>query len=90
MAHRDDERAAAHIYRRRSGGLWQVLGGGLPEPLDSFPYALAMHSRTLFAGLRDGRICRSDDPGKHWLQLSIHGDAPPRIPALAPLNRMAQ
>ncbi len=84
LAHRS-ERAEAHIYRWRDGGPWKVLAGGLPEPLDSFPYALLINSTSLFAGLSDGRIYRSDDRGDHWSQLSIHGDAPSCVLALASL-----
>jgi hypothetical protein len=87
LAHQSDKSAEAHIYRWRSGGPWETLGGGLPEPLDSFPYALAMNSGSLFAGLGDGRIFRSDDRGENWSQLSIHGDAPTRVVALTPLQR---
>lgn len=83
LAHQCDKSAEAHIYRRRSGGPWEALGGGLLQPLDSFPYALAMTSKSLFAGLRDGRIYRSEDRGERWSQLSIHGDAPSRIVAFA-------
>jgi hypothetical protein len=44
--------------------------------LNSFPYALATSSSSLFAGLRDGRIYRSDDRGDHWEKLDIGGDPP--------------
>lgn len=86
VAHQSDNCAEAHIYRWRSGGPWETLHGGLPQPLDSFPYALAMNSRTLFAGLRDGRIYQSEDRGEHWSQLSIRGDAPSRVAALLPIT----
>lgn len=82
MAHQSDKSAEAHIYRWHSGGPWEPLGSGLPHPLDSFPYALAMNSRWLFAGLRDGRIYHSEDRGTRWSQLSIRGDAPSRVVAL--------
>ncbi|MCC7084020.1 MAG: hypothetical protein IT427_03310, partial [Pirellulales bacterium] len=83
VAHQSDTSAQAHIYRWRSGGPWETLGGGLPEPLDSFPYALAMNSKLLFAGLRDGRIYQSEDRGEHWSQLPIRGDVPSRVVALS-------
>lgn len=86
LAHQSDKSAEAHIYRWRSGGPWEALGGGLPEPLESFPYALAMNSSSLFAGLRDGRIYQSEDRGEHWSQLAIHGDVPSRVVALTLLN----
>ncbi len=84
LAHRSAGSAEAHIYRWQGGGPWETQGGGLPEPLDSFPYALTMISASLFAGLGDGRIYRSEDRGAQWSQLSIHGDTPSRIVALAP------
>lgn len=90
LAHQGNENAEAHIYRWHADGRWEALGGGLPEPLDRFPYALAMDSGSLFAGLGDGRIYRSEDRGGHWAQLSIHGDAPPRVVALTPLNWKTQ
>jgi len=34
--------ALGTIGRAHRHGPWRPLGGGLPEPLDSFPYALAM------------------------------------------------
>jgi len=82
LAHHSDKNAEAQIYRWHGRGSWEALGGGLPEPVDSFPYALAMNSGSLFAGLRDGRIYRSKDRGEHWSQLTIHGDAPSRVVAL--------
>lgn len=83
LAHQNDKSAKTHIYRWRGVGPWEVLGGGLPEPLDSFPYALASNSGALFAGFGDGRIYRSLDGGEHWLQLPIHGAVPSRIVALS-------
>jgi hypothetical protein len=79
LAHYGSENADAYIYRWRGAGPWQPLGGGLPQPLDSFPYILAMTSDSLFAGLGDGRIYRSDDRGEHWNQLDVHGEAPGRV-----------
>ena len=53
-----------------------MLGGGLPQPLVGFPYALAADSGSLFAGLGDGRIYRSQDRGDHWAQLDLGPDPP--------------
>ena len=88
LAHRSEQGAEAHIYRWRNGGPWEALSGGLPEPVDSFPYALAMHANVLLAGLGDGRIYRSDDRGEQWSQVLIDGDVPSRIVALAPIHTM--
>jgi hypothetical protein len=86
LAHRSDESAQASIYRWRREGPWEALAGGLPEPLDSFPYALLMHSSLLFAGLGDGRIYWSEDRGEHWSQLPVEGDAPSSVLALIPFH----
>jgi photosystem II stability/assembly factor-like uncharacterized protein len=82
LAHYGSENADAYIYRWRGTGPWQQLRGGLPQPLDSFPYALVMNSDSLFAGLGDGRIYRSDDRGDHWTQLTVHGERPECVLAL--------
>ena len=82
LAHYGEQNAEAHVYRWRGGGPWESLGGGLPQPLDSFPYALAMDASTLIAGLGDGRIYRSEDRGDHWEQLAVSGHPPSRILAL--------
>jgi hypothetical protein len=86
LAHHSDGSAEAHIYRWRGDGPWEALAGGLPQPLCRFPYALAMNSGSLFAGLRDGRIYQSEDRGDHWSPLSIHGDTPSCVLALTPLH----
>ena len=74
----------ARIYRWRDGGPWQSLAGGLPEPLDSMPYALAAADGRLFAGLADGRIYSSADGGDSWERLPLEGAAVTRLLALAP------
>jgi photosystem II stability/assembly factor-like uncharacterized protein len=79
LAHYGDESARACIYRWRGGGPWEPLAGGLPQPLDSFPYALAMRSDLLYAGLGDGRIYQSADRGQHWVLLDIRGEPPERV-----------
>jgi photosystem II stability/assembly factor-like uncharacterized protein len=86
LAHYGGQSAEAYIYRWRAGGPWQPLGGGLPRPLDSFPYALAMGPDGLFAGLGDGRVYRSDDRGDHWEQLQIRGDLPDGVQVLVTLS----
>jgi len=66
--------AQAHICRWRGKGPWQALGGGLPQPLNSMPYALASLSGRLYAGLSDGTIYVSYDAGEGWKRLTLSGD----------------
>jgi photosystem II stability/assembly factor-like uncharacterized protein len=75
--------AQAFIYRWRGGGPWEALDGGLPQPLDSMPYALAFAGQALYAGLADGRLFASQDGGDSWSPLVAEGDQPPSILALA-------
>jgi hypothetical protein len=51
----------------------------LPQPLDSFPYALAFVGRQLYAGLGDGRIYASQDAGEHWEPLRLRSEALERV-----------
>lgn len=78
--------AQAYIYRWRGQGPWQALDGGLPQPLDSMPYALAHIGGRLFAGLSDGRVYLSDDAGESWRSLRLQGDPLPSVLALAGLE----
>src|SRR5439155_22771232 len=64
----------ARIYRRRGGGPWQPLTGGLPDPLPAMPYALLATDGRLFAGLADGRLWESRDQGDAWTVLQLGGD----------------
>jgi hypothetical protein len=82
LAHYGAESAEACLYRWRGTGPWQQLGGGLPQPLDSFPYVLAMTSDSLFAGLGDGRIYQSDDRGDQWQLLNVGGESQDCVLAL--------
>ncbi|MGH2993329.1 MAG: WD40/YVTN/BNR-like repeat-containing protein [Solirubrobacterales bacterium] len=77
--------AEAHMYRWRGEGPWERLTGGLSDPLDSMPYALAAADGALFAGFANGEIHRSDDRGDSWRSLPLEGDTPERILALVPL-----
>jgi hypothetical protein len=86
MAHDGRRNAEAYVYRWCGGGPWHPLGDGLPQPLDSFPYALAADSQNLFVGLGDGRVYWSKNRGDGWEQLIIHGEAPRRILAMAVRN----
>jgi photosystem II stability/assembly factor-like uncharacterized protein len=81
-AHRPG-RAEAYVYRWRGAGPWEALNGGLPQPLDSMPYALLARDGRLFAGLRDGRLYESRDGGDTWTQLELTGERLPRVLALA-------
>ena len=73
----------ALLYRRRGQGVWQPLGGGLPEPLPSMPYAIVAAEGRLFAGLADGGIWASDDRGDSWIALRLQEDTLPSLVALA-------
>jgi hypothetical protein len=77
--------AEAHLYRWQGDGPWERLTEGLPDPLDSMPYSLTTAAGTLFAGLADGEIWRSDDRGESWRALALEGDSLERVLALAPL-----
>jgi photosystem II stability/assembly factor-like uncharacterized protein len=79
--------AEAHLYRWEGEGPWERLTVGLPDPLDSMPYALAFAGDSLVAGLADGRVFLSDDRGARWAPIALEGDGLGRIAALAPLPR---
>ncbi len=70
-AHGEDN-AQAHIFRSVGGAPWEKLIGGLPQPLNSMPYAL-LTDRTasghLYAGLSNGEVWFSEDYGDHWKKL---------------------
>ena len=72
-AHRGHD-AGAGIYRSRDGGAWERLGGGLPQPLDTLPYALVTPPAApghLYAGLGGGEIWHSPDHGDTWTWLPL-------------------
>jgi hypothetical protein len=71
----------AHLYRRRDGG-WDVLAGGLPDPLPSMPYALVASGDRLFAGLADGELWESRDRGDTWARCELLGESLGRLLAL--------
>jgi photosystem II stability/assembly factor-like uncharacterized protein len=77
--------AEAHLYRWEGEGPWERLTEGLPDPLDSMPYALAFAGDSLVAGLADGRVFLSDNRGASWAPVALDGAALGRIAALAPL-----
>jgi photosystem II stability/assembly factor-like uncharacterized protein len=78
--------AEAHLYRWEGDGPWKRLTEGLPDPLDSMPYALAFAGDALVAGLADGRVFISDDRGASWAPVALDGAGPERIAALAPVR----
>jgi hypothetical protein len=66
--------AQARIYRSRGGSDWERLGGGLPDPLDAFPYALLTDPAApghLYAGLADGTVWFTPDHGDAWERLPV-------------------
>lgn len=65
--------ARARIYRRRGTGPWTPLSGGLPDPLDSMPYALLHTGRRLYAGLKNGQFYATGNDGDTWSRLDVHG-----------------
>ena len=67
-------RAEAYVYRWEGDGPWRPLAGGLPQPLDSMPYALAAGRDELYAGLADGRLFVSRDRGDSWSVVDVDGD----------------
>jgi photosystem II stability/assembly factor-like uncharacterized protein len=73
----------AAVYVRQGEDAWERLGGGLPEPLDSLPYALVADGDGIYAGLADGAIYASDNRGTSWQRLRIAGAAPSRVSAMA-------
>jgi photosystem II stability/assembly factor-like uncharacterized protein len=73
----------ARIYRRRGGELWQLLKGGLPEPLPAMPYALVATDGRLFAGLADGQLWESRDRGDSWTPLRLESNSVTALVALA-------
>lgn len=79
--------AEAHLYRWQGEGPWRRLTAGLPDPIDSMPYALAiLPGGALIAGLADGRLYRSDDRGESWREVELEGDGLPSVTALAPVQ----
>jgi hypothetical protein len=78
-----DGNPEAHIYRRRAGASWEVLMGGLPDPLPAMPYALAAVDGRVVAGLCNGELWQKGDRGESWQPCTLAGDPPSRGHALA-------
>ena len=69
-----ENNAQAFIFRN-DGDRWQRLGGGLPQPLDSMPYALLTDPGApghIYAGLSNGNIWHGSEYGDYWEQLPIN------------------
>ena len=80
-----DATADAGVYRWRGDGPWVRMAGGLPEPLDDMPYALASGGGRLFVGVRSGAIMESDDRGDRWGQLQVAGASLTGLRVLIPV-----
>jgi hypothetical protein len=67
--------AQAYIFRSVGGASWEKLTGGLPQPLDSMPYALVTDRSAaghLYAGLANGDVWFSENYGEHWEKLPFN------------------
>ncbi len=82
-AHDTDRRSEAYLYRRRRDEPWRALDGGLPQPLDEMPYALAFAGERLFAALRNGELWASADRGDSWQAQRLTGEPVTGLNALA-------
>jgi hypothetical protein len=70
-----DGKAKASIFRCVGGAGWELLVGGLPEPLDYMAYALVTDPSApghLYAGLSNGQIWHTIDYGDSWTQLPLN------------------
>jgi photosystem II stability/assembly factor-like uncharacterized protein len=67
--------ADSAVYRWSADGRWEQVEG----PLDSHVYALVSADGSLFAGLGDGTLLRSDDRGETWHDI---GERVERVTAL--------
>lgn len=70
-----DGRANAAIYRSSGGAAWEMLGGGLPQPLNYMAYALLTDPTApghLYAGLSNGDVWHSIDYGDRWQKLPFN------------------
>jgi hypothetical protein len=74
--------AQAHLYRWQGEGPWERLSGGLPDPLDSMPYALVATDGAVYAGLANGEIWRGTERGERWERLPLEGEGLDAVLAL--------
>jgi hypothetical protein len=78
--------ARAVIYRSRAGGPWTSLSGGLPTPLDGFPYSLLTDPASpghLYAGLSTGQAWFTPDHGDSWTLLPF--ELPRTLHSMTPI-----
>lgn len=69
-----EHHAQATIVRAIGGALWQTLTGGLPQPLNSMPYALLTDLAApghVYTGLSNGEVWHSTDYGETWHRLPV-------------------
>jgi len=67
-----ENNAQASIVRSVGGAPWQLLTGGLPQPLNHMPYALLTVPAApghVYAGLSNGEVWHSTDHGDSWHKL---------------------
>lgn len=67
--------ADAAIYCWSADGPWEQVGGGLPESLNGYPFALAITEDALYAGLRDGSVWAGRDRAERWERLDARGES---------------
>lgn len=70
-----EHHARAAIVRSIGGTSWQRLTGGLPQPLNSMPYALLTDPTApghVYAGLSNGEVWHSTNHGDTWRQLPLN------------------
>lgn len=68
-------RANAYIYRCQDGRNWERLSGGLPQPLNHFPYALLTDVDSpgyVYAVLQNGDIWYSENRGDNWSKIPVN------------------
>jgi photosystem II stability/assembly factor-like uncharacterized protein len=69
-----EQNAHAIIARSVGGAPWQILTGGLPQPLNHMPYALLTDPTVpghVYAGLSNGEVWHSTNHGDTWRQLNV-------------------
>jgi photosystem II stability/assembly factor-like uncharacterized protein len=68
-------KAEAYIYRCKDGRNFERLSGGLPQPLNDFPYALLTDvdaPSEVYAVLQNGDIWHSKNHGDTWAKLPVN------------------
>ena len=73
-AHARNGNAQGHIYRKRGSDPFELLDGGLDNPLSAMPYSLlTLRERpgVVIAGMQNGEILFSEDEGTSWRRLDL-------------------